>query len=196
MENPFDVASKRIKAEIEDASNLTSRKWEDLPINCLVLIFKKVEIPCLTLSVPFVCKSWYEASLDPACWKVLDLCTTDLRLPDSRFAEDFKCAYYVNKFSLRGFLKFLIRRSNNLATHLFTGDIYIALHNKRLLYEECPELHIISRNTVTFPPEQLRQYFLKIDATMTSNFQKGGTLKVHGFGIRDGTMASSEDIKM
>lgn len=126
----------RIKAAIEDASNSTSRKWEDLPINCLVLIFKKVEIPCLTLSVPFVCKAWYEASLDPACWKVLNLCTTDLHLPDSCFAEDFKCAYYVNKFRLRDFLKFLIRRSNNSATQLLTGDIYITLHNKNLLYEE------------------------------------------------------------
>ncbi|XP_078175934.1 uncharacterized protein LOC144569453 isoform X2 [Carex rostrata] len=177
MENPFDVASKRIKAAIEDASNSTSRKWEDLPINCLVLIFKKVEIPCLTLSVPFVCKAWYEASLDPACWKVLNLCTTDLHLPDSCFAEDFKCAYYVNKFRLRGFLKFLIRRSNNSATELLTGDIYITLHNYNLLYEECPELCIIPRKKPPFPPEQWRRYVLKIHATMTSNFQKENMCK-------------------
>lgn len=122
-------------SRIKVASNLTHRKWEDLPINCLVLIFEKVDLASLTLGVPFVCKSWYEAYLDPACWKVLDLGDTDIFVPDSRFVEGFKRGYGVNNFSLRGFLKFLIRRSNKLAKKLFTGCGRLYLSEAILLWE-------------------------------------------------------------
>ncbi|PIA32925.1 hypothetical protein AQUCO_04300109v1 [Aquilegia coerulea] len=48
------------------------RKWEDLNIDCLVKIFERVGVKALVSAVPFVCKPWYKASLDPQCWKDLD----------------------------------------------------------------------------------------------------------------------------
>ncbi|KAF5205529.1 F-box/LRR-repeat protein [Thalictrum thalictroides] len=48
------------------------RKWEDLNIDCLLNIFERVGLNPLIFDLPFVCKSWYKASRDPYCWKILD----------------------------------------------------------------------------------------------------------------------------
>ena len=36
-------------------------------MDCLVKVFQKVGMEALLLDVPFVCKSWYEATLNPKC---------------------------------------------------------------------------------------------------------------------------------
>jgi hypothetical protein len=121
-------------SRIKGANDPTDRKWEDLPINCLVSVFEKVDLASRTLGVPFVCKSWFEASIEPGCWKVLDLRDTDIFESGSHFVKGFKCRYGVNNFSLRGFLKFLIRRSNKLATKLFIGNGRLYLTEVVLLW--------------------------------------------------------------
>ncbi|KAJ6749500.1 hypothetical protein OIU85_000170 [Salix viminalis] len=50
---------------------MEERKWEDLEFDCLVNVLGRVDMESLLLYVPFVCKSWYEASLNPSCWKHL-----------------------------------------------------------------------------------------------------------------------------
>ncbi|KAK9942545.1 hypothetical protein M0R45_008204 [Rubus argutus] len=50
------------------------RRWDQLDFDCLVNIFGKVGragMESLLLDVPFVCKSWHKASLDPKCWESL-----------------------------------------------------------------------------------------------------------------------------
>nr|XP_011462010.1 PREDICTED: uncharacterized protein LOC101305448 [Fragaria vesca subsp. vesca] len=49
----------------------SNRKWQDLPKDCWVNILDKVGTECLLLSVPFVCRTWYRASLTPCFWKRL-----------------------------------------------------------------------------------------------------------------------------
>ncbi|XP_031484292.1 F-box/LRR-repeat protein At3g48880-like isoform X2 [Nymphaea colorata] len=46
--------------------------WEDLPIDILVNVFKRVRFDDLVIGVPAVCKHWREASKDPSCWQHLD----------------------------------------------------------------------------------------------------------------------------
>nr|DAD43345.1 TPA_asm: hypothetical protein HUJ06_001575 [Nelumbo nucifera] len=48
-----------------------ANRWEKLNVDCLVNIFERVDMDDLLLSLPFVCKSWYQASLHPSCWKVV-----------------------------------------------------------------------------------------------------------------------------
>ncbi|KAJ6779011.1 hypothetical protein OIU74_002742 [Salix koriyanagi] len=50
---------------------MEERKWEDLEFDCLVNVLGRVDMESLLLYVPFVCKSWYKASLNPSCWKHL-----------------------------------------------------------------------------------------------------------------------------
>ncbi|KAJ6864118.1 hypothetical protein NC651_034835 [Populus alba x Populus x berolinensis] len=59
----FPIFIQRIEME--------ERKWEDLEFYCLVNVLGRVGMESLLLDVPFVCKSWYRASLDPSCWKHL-----------------------------------------------------------------------------------------------------------------------------
>ncbi|BBN68540.1 F-BOX WITH WD-40 2 [Prunus dulcis] len=50
---------------------MDERKWEDLQMDCLVKVLVKVGMESLLLDVPFVCKSWYKATLNPSCWQSL-----------------------------------------------------------------------------------------------------------------------------
>ncbi|KAM5556003.1 hypothetical protein ABKV19_023754 [Rosa sericea] len=111
------------------------RKWEDLNPDCLVNVFERVGTGSLLVSVPFVCKSWYRSSLNPACWQRLivpddvpgtdsfdingtdDLSSYDVQDEEARFK------YFVRKrfaiefqlelrgFSTASFFKFVIDRS-------------------------------------------------------------------------------------
>lgn len=47
------------------------RKWQDLNMDCLVNVFGRVGLESLLCDVPFVCKSWYKATLNPQCWQCL-----------------------------------------------------------------------------------------------------------------------------
>ncbi|KAF5950559.1 hypothetical protein HYC85_012552 [Camellia sinensis] len=50
---------------------MEGRKWEEMNMDCLVNVFGRVGIESLLLDVPFVCKSWYKATLSPLCWQTL-----------------------------------------------------------------------------------------------------------------------------
>lgn len=97
------------------------RRWEDLPLDCLVNVFKRLDVEDMTTGVPFVCKSWYEAHLDPSCWKILDL-RAMCQCPQSPFIGRFMHSYHLKKFTTRGFLKIIIKRSHKLLTELILPD--------------------------------------------------------------------------
>ncbi|TQD83489.1 hypothetical protein C1H46_030959 [Malus baccata] len=46
-----------------------NRSWEDMEQNCLAQVFIRVGLESLLLFIPFVCKSWYSATKNPACWE-------------------------------------------------------------------------------------------------------------------------------
>lgn len=48
---------------------MEERKWENFSSDCLVNIFKRLDLEMLLLDVPLVCKNWYQALLDPLCWQ-------------------------------------------------------------------------------------------------------------------------------
>ncbi|XP_052188770.1 uncharacterized protein LOC127799089 [Diospyros lotus] len=47
-------------------------KWEELNTDCLVNVFGRLGLGSLLLDVPFLCKSWYQATKNPPCWRRLD----------------------------------------------------------------------------------------------------------------------------
>lgn len=79
-------------------------------MDCLVCIFERLGLEDLILGVPLVCKSWYEASSNPLCWKSLNFAQLDLH-PSSHFVGRFKQQYQIEKFSFTTFLKFMVNRS-------------------------------------------------------------------------------------
>ncbi|XP_050386507.1 F-box protein FBW2-like [Argentina anserina] len=126
----------------------SDRRWEDLNPDCLVNVFERVGTGSLLVSVPFVCKSWYRSSLNPACWQPLivpddvpgtdsfdingtdDLSSYDVQEEESRFQYFVRKRFAIEfQLDLRGFstarfFKFLIDRSmgNVMFLKLPTGS--------------------------------------------------------------------------
>lgn len=102
------------------------RRWEDLPVDCLVDIFKRLGVEDMITAVPFVCKSWYEAHLDPNCWKIIDLRAMYQWL-GSPFIERFMHEYRLKNFTTECLLKIIINRSHKLVTDVILPDRLLPL---------------------------------------------------------------------
>ncbi|KAJ6796595.1 F-box/LRR-repeat protein-like [Iris pallida] len=119
------------------------RRWEDLGMDCLASIFSKLDLEDLTLSVPFVCKPWLEASMDVQCWRVLNLRDIDL-MPWSGFSARFKQAYSAKRFSFAGFMKNLIDRSRGSAVELaFPSERFASLQELEYASTNCSKLKVL-----------------------------------------------------
>lgn len=108
---------------------MDQRKWENLNKDCLGNVFGRVGLESLLLDVPFVCKSWCAATLNPSCWLSIDIpdIVTDRMMFDPLAMESWKFdpflkrfvhEYRINKtnFSVTAFIKFVINRSKGHAT--------------------------------------------------------------------------------
>ncbi|KAL6206809.1 hypothetical protein ACLB2K_024055 [Fragaria x ananassa] len=96
------------------------RKWAELEMDCLINVFGRVGMESLLVSVPFVCKSWHEATLDPLCWQTLSFPEfLPLLEPNSLGLEPFyykfvgKCQVNKNtSFSITAFVRMVVARSH------------------------------------------------------------------------------------
>ncbi|XP_018681733.2 F-box protein FBW2-like isoform X1 [Musa acuminata AAA Group] len=93
------------------------RRWEDMQVDCLVNIFRRLGLDDLTVSVPFVCTCWWRASLDPVCWRVLNLRSLDFRTW-SQFSRSFGSRYRLKTLSFSAFLRLVVHRSHGSASEL------------------------------------------------------------------------------
>ncbi|BFG15382.1 hypothetical protein CerSpe_016560 [Prunus speciosa] len=110
---------------------MDERRWEGLNIDCMANILGRVGMESLLLDVPFVCKSWYRASLNPSCWERLifpDIKTSYSvsgyfiaeNWVDYPLLQRFVHQYQIDEsyFSTTAFIKFVINRSKGHATAL------------------------------------------------------------------------------
>ena len=101
-------------------AQMEGRKWEELNMDCLVNVFRRVGMESLLLDVPFVCKSWYKASLDPKCWEHLifpKYIKPDGIWDTSPLGERLMMQYRES-FSVTAFIKSVVARSKRHATLL------------------------------------------------------------------------------
>lgn len=117
------------------------RRWEDLATDCLVNVFSRLSLEDLTLGVPFVCKPWHKASLDPQCWKILNFRELDL-MPWGSFCKKFALKYHIKSFSFSSFMKLATARSHGLATELALPSVSLAASLQDLIHasNECPRV--------------------------------------------------------
>ena len=101
---------------------MEGQKWEELNMDILVNVLRRVGMESLLLDVPFVCKSWYKASREPQCWEHLifpkfitpdDIGEEDS--PDRGFAERLAMTYQEN-LSVTASVKLILNRSCGHAT--------------------------------------------------------------------------------
>ncbi|CAL8991770.1 unnamed protein product [Prunus brigantina] len=137
---------------------MDQRRWEDLDVDCLLIVLGRVGMESLLLGVPFVCKSWYKASLDPSFWQCLILPDFHDGFMVARFSyfaknqhwiatpfyRKFIRQYRISKyrFSMTGFVKLVVSRSRGNATSLSLPECSNRL--LRLVANTCPSLKALS----------------------------------------------------
>ncbi|CAL2224656.1 unnamed protein product [Prunus armeniaca] len=101
---------------------MDKRRWEDLEMDCLVKVLEKVGKESLLLDVPFVCKLWYKATLNPSCCECIEVWPWDVsECPNFQNLMDrFVSEYQIDgdRCSVTALLKFVINRSSGNATVL------------------------------------------------------------------------------
>ncbi|KAI0503526.1 hypothetical protein KFK09_014460 [Dendrobium nobile] len=118
------------------------RKWEGMDVDCLSIIFSKLSLDDLTVSIPFVCRSWSAAAAcDPLCWKFLNLRSLNF-MPWSSFARRFTDQNSVSRFSFAGFMKLAVRRSGGVATELQLPELG-SMEDLILASNKCPRLRTL-----------------------------------------------------
>ncbi|KAK8968758.1 F-box protein FBW2 [Platanthera guangdongensis] len=132
-----------------------SKRWEDMELDCLVAIFSKLGLDDLTAAVPFVCKSWSQASADPNCRRVLDFRRLDLK-PSNPFARRFASQYSIPRFTFSGFLKFAVASSRRSAFELRFSPLFppsmevLSLASKE---NRCPGMKVLGLPRISVDDE-------------------------------------------
>ena len=91
---------------------MSGPKWEDLNMDCLVNVLTRVGIESLLLGAPFVCQSWYKASLHPSCWQIVNF----------QKIERGPLSWYFSDGITTEFIKSIINRSRGNATEVWLPD--------------------------------------------------------------------------
>uniref|UniRef100_A0A6N2L726 F-box domain-containing protein n=1 Tax=Salix viminalis TaxID=40686 RepID=A0A6N2L726_SALVM len=138
---------------------MEERRWEDLEFDCLVNVLGRVGMESLLLDVPFVCRSWHEASRSPSCWKHL-VFPRDIYLTwDVTLLDKFEDYYEIHNCSEDAFIKFVVGRSHGNCTGLsLPNDCseevlkYIADKCPALISLSLPADHFLSSESLSILP--------------------------------------------
>ncbi|KAL6142423.1 hypothetical protein ACLB2K_060705 [Fragaria x ananassa] len=117
---------------VPDSEKMHERRWENLAMDCITKVFARVGMESFILSLPFVCNSWYAATLDPLCWQYLyfpDLEPSPLTGPNSTKLESYGPFY--DKF---------VEESIAILHHCF-HKVKEAL---RCVSDACPNLRVLN----------------------------------------------------
>ncbi|XP_040378588.1 F-box/LRR-repeat protein At3g48880-like [Oryza brachyantha] len=89
------------------------RPWADLDTDCLVHVFRRLDLDDLASAAPLVCRGWRRAASDPSLWRALDLRRDHLArfMPWGALASAFAAGYGVRRFGLAGFLRLCVARA-------------------------------------------------------------------------------------
>ncbi|PIA39221.1 hypothetical protein AQUCO_02700417v1 [Aquilegia coerulea] len=136
----------------EDECRIESceRRWEDLPMEILTNIFKRLDVWDLIFLVPLVCRWWSSASMDPTCWMVLDLRLYANYYYDNVFEGNNRIRNY--EYHVREVIRAAVNRAGKHILHLifpcnyhFSDELLIYISErsprlKRLVLPSFPEI--------------------------------------------------------
>ncbi|XP_042460633.1 F-box/LRR-repeat protein At3g48880-like [Zingiber officinale] len=99
----------------------------------------------LAVAVPFVCKSWYRASLDPSCWRRLNFRSLDFT-PWSPFSRAFALRYCLHSpLSFSAFLRFALHCSHGIVDQLaFPLSSAVSIHDLAYASVKCLRLKALA----------------------------------------------------
>ncbi|XP_042380451.1 F-box/LRR-repeat protein At3g48880-like [Zingiber officinale] len=131
-----------LKATVEEEGD---QRWDEMQADCLINIFRRLALGDLTVVVPFVCKSWYRASLDPSCWRRPNFRSLDFT-PWSPFSRAFALRYRLHSpLSFSAFLRFALHRSRGVVDQLaFPLSSAVSIHDLAYASVKCPRLKVLA----------------------------------------------------
>uniref|UniRef100_A0A0E0KGM8 F-box domain-containing protein n=1 Tax=Oryza punctata TaxID=4537 RepID=A0A0E0KGM8_ORYPU len=99
---------------------MADRQWAELPTDCLVHVFRRLDLDELASAAPLVCRGWRRAAGDPSLWRALDLRHDHLArfMPWGALAGALARLHGVHRFSLAGFLRLCVARANGTVAEL------------------------------------------------------------------------------
>ncbi|XP_074347672.1 F-box/LRR-repeat protein At3g48880-like [Apium graveolens] len=127
---------------------MEERKWENMSSDCLVNIFKRLDLDMLLHDVPFVCKNWYQALLDnPLCWQnlVFPRNASESGNYQSRFARFLQ----FGGANVSAALDFVLNRSRGLATTVVLPS-FTNIEDVLYVIDKCPALRFLAVPSHTF----------------------------------------------
>ncbi|XP_020571922.1 F-box/LRR-repeat protein At3g48880-like [Phalaenopsis equestris] len=131
----------------------TTTNWENIPLDCLCIIFSKLSLDDLTASIPFVSKSWYHASTHPILYQTLDFNLIDLN-PSSSFSKIFSSQFSLPHFTSTGFLKLAMARSQGAAFEIRFSSLFPpSMEVLSLVSITCPRLKTLCLPHINFDDE-------------------------------------------
>ncbi|KAK8957093.1 hypothetical protein KSP39_PZI000386 [Platanthera zijinensis] len=127
--------------------------WEDLHLDCVFIIFSKLGLDDLTAVIPFVCKSWFQASSHPSLHKILDFTLLDLN-SSSPLSKILSSQYSLHRFTFSGFLKLAMALSNGAADELrFSALFPPSIEVLSTASAACPSLKTLFLPRINFDDE-------------------------------------------
>ncbi|KAL6637244.1 hypothetical protein ACP70R_024816 [Stipagrostis hirtigluma subsp. patula] len=102
--------------------------WADMPTDCLVHVFRRLDLEDLAAAAPLVCRGWRRAAADPSLWRALDLRRDHVArfMPWGALAAAFARRYGVARFTFAGFLRLCVARARGSAADLALPPLLVS----------------------------------------------------------------------
>ncbi|KAG8062824.1 hypothetical protein GUJ93_ZPchr0003g17449 [Zizania palustris] len=167
-------------AEGKRRSEEEAAAWEEMETDCLVHVFRRLDLEDLAAAAPLVCRGWRRAAADPSLWRVLDLRHDHLArfMPWGALAAAFARRYGVERFGFAGFLRLCVARAAGSASDLALPPLLSSpAAELDHVAAECPELRrlvlpkLSSADEARLPeliPRWRRLQHLELDSKPTS----------------------------
>jgi hypothetical protein len=91
--------------------------WADMETDCLVHVFRRLDLDDLASAAPLVCGGWRRAAADPSLWRKLDLRRDHVSrfMPWGALGAALERRHGVSRFPFAGFLRLCVWRARGCA---------------------------------------------------------------------------------
>lgn len=116
-------------------------QWAELPTDCLVHVFRRLDLDEMASAAPLVCRGWRRAAADPSLWRALDLRRDHLArfMPWGALAGALARLHGVHRFTLAGFLRLCVARAAGTVADLALPPLLSSSELDHVA-AECPAL--------------------------------------------------------
>jgi hypothetical protein len=116
--------------------------WADMETDCLVHVFRRLDLDDLASAAPLVCCGWRRAAADPSLWRKLDLRRDHVSrfMPWGALGAALERRHGVSRFAFAGFLSLCVWRARGCAADVALPPLLAPASELDLVSLQCPRL--------------------------------------------------------